>query len=88
MLNQPAVTPVPANAAIRLGTTDCANGNTEDSSPLFQVHMLWQLPQYLFIALADIWFAIAVLEFGYKEVNKNLTAVCLKYELVSKILLV
>lgn len=50
--------------------------------------MLWQLPQYLFIALADIWFAIAVLEFGYKEVNKNLTAVCLKYELVSKILLV
>ncbi|XP_034254541.1 peptide transporter family 1-like [Thrips palmi] len=33
-----------------------------------QVHILWQLPQYLFIALADIWFAIAVLEFGYKEV--------------------
>ncbi|KAE8750878.1 hypothetical protein FOCC_FOCC002306, partial [Frankliniella occidentalis] len=32
-----------------------------------QIHIFWQLPQYFFIALADIWFAIAVLEFGYKE---------------------
>lgn len=32
-----------------------------------QMHMLWQLPQYFFMALGEVWFAIGVLEFGYKE---------------------
>ncbi|XP_034243974.1 solute carrier family 15 member 2-like [Thrips palmi] len=32
-----------------------------------QAHVLWQIPQYFFMALGEVWFAIGVLEFGYKE---------------------
>lgn len=32
-----------------------------------QVHLLWQLPQYFFMALGEIWFGAGVLEFAYNE---------------------
>ncbi|KAK3932214.1 Solute carrier family 15 member 1 [Frankliniella fusca] len=57
-----------------------------------QLHIFWQLPQYLFIALADIWFAIAVLEFGFKEapvsMKSSITALFLLTTAIGDILVI
>jgi POT family proton-dependent oligopeptide transporter len=44
-----------------------------------KVHMLWQLPQHIFMALAEVLFAIPGLEFSFTQAPHNMKSVLMGF---------
>uniref|UniRef100_A0A915L8E2 Uncharacterized protein n=1 Tax=Romanomermis culicivorax TaxID=13658 RepID=A0A915L8E2_ROMCU len=51
----------------------------EQLVPSFSVHILWQIPQYFLLTLAEILFCITGQEFSYSEAGENMRSIVLAF---------
>lgn len=54
-----------------------------ESSTDKTVHMLWQIPQYVLISIAEIMFSVPGLTFSYEEAPKRMKSVVMSFWLIA-----